>query len=77
MTDYRMTCRHCGQRFLEMAKLLFHRCPGQGNAQNRARSHAKQPTKVKAANPTERRTWASSAHRWACDPEAVSATEEG
>jgi hypothetical protein len=38
MTDakrwFELTCRHCGGRFVEMAKLLFHRCPGRSEAQN-------------------------------------------
>ncbi|MGD0950448.1 MAG: hypothetical protein ABSA52_23900 [Candidatus Binatia bacterium] len=37
MTDskrwFELECRHCGQRFIDMAKLLFHRCPGQGQQQ--------------------------------------------
>jgi hypothetical protein len=27
--DYLLTCRHCGQRFVEMVALLFHTCSGQ------------------------------------------------
>jgi hypothetical protein len=54
MTDYRMTCRHCGGRFLEMANLLFHRCSGQSDAQNRPRSRAKRPVRGKVATGTQR-----------------------
>jgi hypothetical protein len=56
MTDYRMTCRHCGARFVEMRDLLFHRCPVQRfcDQQNPRRSHAKRTVKRKVTNPTGR-----------------------
>jgi len=54
MTDYHLTCRHCGQRFLEMTLLLYHHCPALADAQNRRRRHAKRPAKGKVATKTQR-----------------------
>jgi len=54
---YRLTCRHCGQGFFEMAMLLFHRCPRQGNAVNAKRKGNRQEHRSKRIperNPTGR-----------------------
>jgi hypothetical protein len=44
---FELECRHCGQRFIDMVRLLYHACPDRPDAQNRRRSHAKRPTKVR------------------------------
>ena len=49
---FELECRHCGQRFFEMVRLLFHACPSRPDAQNRPRSHAKRPAKGKVAHRT-------------------------
>lgn len=36
--DFRLHCRHCGGRFVEMKDLAFHHCPGRSDAQNPPRS---------------------------------------
>ncbi len=36
---FELECRQCGQRFLEMVKLLFHRCPGLSDAHRGPQSH--------------------------------------
>jgi hypothetical protein len=28
--NYRLTCRHCGNQYVQMQDLLFHRCSGDG-----------------------------------------------
>jgi hypothetical protein len=52
MTDYRMTCRHCGGRFLEMVDLLYHACPNRPDAhkgrQNRKRRPGRGNLRTKA-----------------------------
>lgn len=40
---FELECGHCGQRFIEMTKLVFHRCPGQGNARRARRNHLLKP----------------------------------
>ncbi len=47
MTDYRLTCRHCGGRFVEMKDLLFHRCPGRADEQNSRRRSDRRPAKAR------------------------------
>ena len=43
MTDakrwFELRCRHCGQRFVEMTRLVFHRCPAQGDAHRSPQAH--------------------------------------
>lgn len=46
---FELQCRHCGQRFIDMAKLLFHACPGRSEARNRGRSHARRPRQARVA----------------------------
>lgn len=54
MSDYRLTCRHCEQRFFETVDLLFHRCPGQANAQNARRKADRRLHHTRLATTTQR-----------------------
>jgi len=58
-TDYRLTCRHCGERYLETVQLLFHRCPAQNDAQKARRNADCLPERQKVRTPERRRTPAS------------------
>jgi hypothetical protein len=51
---FELECRHCRQCFVDMAKLLFHRCPNRPDAQNRHRSHANRRAKGKVATKAQR-----------------------
>jgi hypothetical protein len=41
---FELECRHCGQRFVDMARLLFHPCPSNPNAEKSTR-HSRRPAK--------------------------------
>lgn len=54
---FELECRRCGQRFVDMAKLLFHRCPGRGDAVNAKRKGNRQEhwsKRIPEGNPTGR-----------------------
>jgi hypothetical protein len=51
---FELECRHCRQRFVDMGKLLFHRCPRRADAQNRRQSHGRRTGQVKLRTKTQR-----------------------
>ena len=56
MSEYHLTCRHCGCQFLETVDLLFHHCAAQGDAQkprrNAKRSAGQGKVRTKAQRPS-------------------------
>lgn len=45
--DYRLTCRHCGGRFVEMVDLAFHPCPPQSDTHKSRRKGDRRPGRGK------------------------------
>jgi len=50
---FELECQHCGQRFLDMAKLLFHHCPVQVHAHGRPRKGDRRPGRGKVGTTTQ------------------------
>jgi hypothetical protein len=63
MSDYRLSCRHCGGRFVEMKDLAFHPCPAQPDTRRRRRSADRQPARGKVRIKTQRRSEAGGGAR--------------
>ena len=56
---FQLECRHCGQRFIEMVGLLFHSCPGRGDAVNAKRKgnrNEHRSKRIPERNPTAQAT---------------------
>lgn len=50
---FELECRHCGQRFIDMAKLLFHRCPSQGDVHSGRRKGDRRPGQANPRTKTQ------------------------
>jgi hypothetical protein len=51
---FELECRHCGKRFLEMATLLFHRCPGLSHAHKQSQRRARRKGQGNLRTKTQR-----------------------